>query len=824
MIDWSPPLTMTVIAGTLAVIVVVCIVLRLLMGPPQWTRRLWGVLALRGLAAAGLLALLLGPVHVDESPGPTTQPDLIFLVDGSQSMGIGNESTRWSAAWTLLDQIDSGLDEQHRTGLPVYWFGHRPHLLGQLSKRGDDQQASSLADGPPFDQDELDTDTRLADALKLLTSRFGRQKPAGVVVLSDGRARNSAEVEKVCAHYAQLEIPLHVVPLGDTNRGGDVAIVSVVAPERVRKYTDVDVQVFFRSFGYTGTRTTVELVSQDSLAGTEVEEVLASVPVTLRGGAQSANLSFRTDTRPRQLAIRIPPQQDEISSRNNIVETDIAIDRTKIRVLYLEGAERPVRTITTGQTVRYVGAHSPLQTALISDDDVACIALVASPDWGGFKRLQDGTSTSTTAGFPRTMAELSAYDCVVLSSVAAGMLTEQQIDWLVRWVENRGGGLWMTGGPDSFRGGRWEETPLADALPVLFDESRWQVAESVQIDPARIDTQHALFRILNHPGQNQAAVQTMPAIDAHSSGLTAKPAAEVLAYATTDSAEAAAVPLIVSGRYGRGRTLATSFPITEPYADQWLHNWQPGGNQYSAKLCRNAIYWLTEGSQIGRRRLIAHVDKRFYRPGETINLQASAYDETASKTTGYRVWGMIEPRTLDFDDEMLFAPVQWPNGVVRESGESGPQIVWGEEFELPRHPDTGQYQLPLDLTKRLSGQLSGQGLRIELTAYEESSGAFAFGQGTQVDSTSLELQILDDPFEKQNPFPNHDLLRQIAGTTGGNVLGAADEIRSLIEQRPIESGPKRVSVMPAWSQWWIWGIFIGLLTAEWIVRRSMGMA
>ena len=823
MIDWSPPLTLTVIAATLAVVTAVCFVLRLLMGPPQWTRRLWGVLAIRGLATAGLLALLLGPVHVDESAGPTTQPELMLLVDGSQSMGIGNEATRWSDAWEQLTEVDARLSERHRTGLPVYWFGHRLHPLGQLSGGGDPEGAP-LTDGPPFGPDELDTDTRLADALKQLTSRFGRQKPAGAVVWSDGRARNSASVEEVAAHYAQLGIPLHVVPLGDTNRGGDVAIVSIVAPDRVRKYTDVDVQVFFRSFGYTGTRTSVELVSKDVVAGTEVEEVLASVPVTLRGGAQSANLSFRSDTRPRHVTIRIPTQQDEISSRNNVVETDISIDRTKIRVLYLEGTVRPVRTITTGQTVRYVGAHTPLQTALTGDDDVACIALVASPDWGGFRRLQDGTSTSTVAGFPKTMAELSAYDCVVLSSVAAGMLDDRQIEWLVRWVENRGGGLWMTGGPDSFRGGRWEETPIADVLPVLFEESRWQVAQPVQVDSTRLDDRHALFKILNHPEQNQAALQAMPAVDAYCSGITAKPAAEILAYALGEAPETDAAPLIVSGRYGRGRTLATSFPITEPYADAWLNDWQPGGNQYSAKLCRNAIYWLTEGSQIGRRRLVARVDKRFYRPGETVNLQATAYDETASKTTGYRVWGMIEPRTLDFDDEMLFAPVQWPNGVFRDGGEFGPQIMWGEEFELPRHPDTGAYQLPLDLAKRLSGQLSGQGLRIELTAYEESTGSFSFGRGTQVDSTSLELQILDDPFEQQNPFPNHDLLHQMAGTTGGKVLQSTEEIQSLIEERPIESGPKRITVMPAWSQWWIWGVLFGLLGVEWIVRRSMGMA
>ena len=53
---------------------------------------------------------------------------------------------------------------------------------------------------------------------------------------------------------------------------------------------------------------------------------------------------------------------------------------------------------------------------------------------------------------------------------------------------------------------------------------------------------------------------------------------------------------------------------------------------------------------------------------------------------------------------------------------------------------------------------ASQSLRVELTAMEEF---------TQVDSTSLDIQILHDPFEQQNPFPNHELLALIAKHSGG---------------------------------------------------------
>ena len=66
-------------------------------------------------------------------------------------------------------------------------------------------------------------------------------------------------LEQLAAEFAKLKVPIHVVPVGDTGKGGDVAIAAVVAPPRVRKFTEVEVQVFVRSFGYDGKRSEVQL-------------------------------------------------------------------------------------------------------------------------------------------------------------------------------------------------------------------------------------------------------------------------------------------------------------------------------------------------------------------------------------------------------------------------------------------------------------------------------------------------------------------------------------------------------------------------------------
>ena len=74
------------------------------------------------------------------------------------------------------------------------------------------------------------------------------------------------------------------------------------------------------------------------------------------------------------------------------------------------------------------------------------------------------------------------------------------------------------------------------------------------------------------------------------------------------------------------------FRSRRPPPTSWCRSGAAGDNRYYGKFCRNLVYWLTENSAIGRRRLVATADKRFYRPGETITVQAATYDESAAPT------------------------------------------------------------------------------------------------------------------------------------------------------------------------------------------------
>jgi uncharacterized membrane protein len=651
-------------------------------------------------------------------------------------------------------------------------------------------------------------------------------------------------------------VPIHIAPVGDTAIGGDVAIAAVVAPPRVRNLTQVEVQVFLRSFGYDGKRTEVHL-DEIGADGQSTRALAPPLPVTLQPGFQSVSLSFRSELSSRKLRISIPPLESEVSDRNNALETEMAIERTKIRVLYVEGSSQPITTVRVGDRNQFRGPFSDLKQALSEDEDIECVVLVAPGGIGQPVRIAEYATVDGVRGFPTTIAELAAFDAIILSDVAAEAFSQTQLAWIEQWIGQRGGGLCMVGGEHSFASGGWDQTPMAAMLPVemLPGGTDWVPGETVKISPELPPTTHPLWTLIADDQQNRQIVSQFPLIAGVNRWAGARPnLTTVLATTTVSGAPVtpvearplsvrgftsvlegfvassrpngadnastsgeASVPAIVAGRYGKGRTLAMAFPITAPAADEFVQKWGVADNRYYSKFTRNLVYWLIENSAIGRRRLVASADKRFYRPGDTIKVQAATYDESSAPTRNYRVVAMIEPHSASVSEtESDSSPLRWPSGLTRTSGEEGQYIFWGEEFELPLGGrDQPLHSIQLPLAENLASGTSSQSLRLELTAYEDL---------TQVDSTSLDIQILHDPFEQQNPFPNHELLAQVAAASGGKVLKTADDLAQVLRNVPKNVGPPVVKRSPMWSNWWLWGLVIGMLTVEWCWRRSLGLA
>jgi uncharacterized membrane protein len=860
-----PPISALGLFGLAASLALAGFALSWLLGAANVVSRRWSLRILRGtiLAIAGMI--LLNPARIDESPGPVERPEVFYLLDSSSSMQIGSPRSRWDEALARIEEAGR-LAPSSPALVKPFRFGQRLTAIEHIESLGIDPaiQASnkvSLASaGSPTTTvlRPTDSDTRLLTALRQISSRFGRFPPQSLVVFSDGRTHDDAGLAQLAQQFARLKVPIHVVPVGDTSKGGDIAVAAAVVPPRARKSTEIEAQVFVRSFGYDGKRSEVQLLEVDNQG--RAGRTLVKLPITLQSGFQSVSVNFRTEASTRRLRIAIPQLPDEVTDRNNHVDAEIAIDRTKIRVLYIEGSPQPLSQVRIADRNQLRGPFTDLKQALTEDEDIECVVLISPRGSRQLMRIAETSAVDGVRGFPSTMAELAAFDCLILSNVGSETLTPTQFQWIDQWIGQRGGGLCMIGGENSFASGGWDQTPLATMLPVdLVAGYDWLPGQTAKIAPQLPPAPHPIWSILADDRQNREVIVAFPpvigmnlwegarttltsvlATTAVSGMPSAPPRPRTFGFGSVSSAlqqivggpnpvnrqpkaapaptssEIAESPAIVTGRYGRGRTAAVAFPITSPYADDLIQKWGAGDNRYYAKFARNLIYWLTESSSIGRRRLVATSDKRFYRPGDMLTLQAATYDESAAPTKSYRVVGMVEPHTAPGESETENSPLRWPDGLTRTSGESGPFVAWGEEFELSLGGNAPPlYSMQLPLAESLASGASSQSLRVELTAYEGL---------TQVDSTSLDVQILHDPFEQQNPFPNHELLAQLAESSGGKVLRSSSDLASVLSGIPQSAGPPVVRRSPLWSNIWVLGLLLALLTGEWCWRRALGLA
>jgi uncharacterized membrane protein len=192
--------------------------------------------------------------------------------------------------------------------------------------------------------------------------------------------------------------------------------------------------------------------------------------------------------------------------------------------------------------------------------------------------------------FPYSKEELDAYDVLMLSDIGANTLLLPPDVWLrgqrvpnrlkmiESWVKD-GGGLIMIGGYMTFQGidgrGRWHRTPVERALPVecLPNDDRVEIPEG------------ALPEVVNgaHP-----ILEGVPSEWPYLLGVNEvvpKAGAKVILQL---SQEQDGLPLLVTGAYGAGRTVAWASDVSEHWLPKPFLAW-PGYDVLFANMVKWAV-------------------------------------------------------------------------------------------------------------------------------------------------------------------------------------------------------------------------------------------
>ncbi len=758
------------------------------------TRRILTVL--RAAMACVLLLLICRPVLVWERT--RTEPSVaMLLVDGSQSMTLRDMPAAGagpfdedSPATTTAHHVPAGASADYISrhealfaallppdgeGTPL--TGCLQHNLLSIHRFGQSLRAArtvsdeakltkALADLRDIEPADPATDVAGAVDAALNEARTGRL--SAIVLATDGRATVPTDYRHAIEAARRRNVPVFPILLGSAVPPVDLEDGPLLADEVVFVKDILAVRGTLLSSGGPAGEVTLRLTEDGR------EEPLAEQRLAVSGRDES--LDFEFSIRPyragrHRYRVVAEERPGELTAENNGSAIEITAIEDKIRVLYVESAPR--------FEYRY------LKNTLLREPTIVSSVLLLDAD-NGF--AQEGTAPITR--FPQTEDELFEYDILILGDIdvrrsgkdEVGWLTPQRIELIVDFVARRGGGIMFVAGqrgmPHTLSG-----TELEKLLPVMIDTQAAALAGSqpaaasgraFRLEPTPEGWSAPVFRFGADAELNREIVAALPPLYWYAATLGPKPAAEILAQHPTDRALNSAMPLIVVGRYGAGRTY---FHGTD---DTWMWRRGTGEGFYDT-------YWLQAIRYCAENRLITQsrsarltTDRREYDFGQPV------------KVTLQLVSGDLAD-SLPNEIEVRASETERGHVETLRLSRLGPRSRNYEGTLTP--PGPGGYTITCELPSPTGAAVRPHAQFLVRTG-----------------SPELATRSAD-----------HERLVQMAEQTGGRVLlpHQLAELPALLPDRSVRI-PDDVA-QPIWdSGLFLWALVL-ILSIEWFLRKRAGL-
>ena len=486
----------------------------------------------------------------------------------------------------------------------------------------------------------------------------------------------------------------------------------------------------------------------------------------LRGNdTQAVNLEI-TPTTPgiHRYTVEVTPLDGELTVENNKQDSLVEVIEGPLRILHVEGEPR-------WELGKIRESIQP------NEKNVTVVSLQRTGE-NKFYRQGVGTQTELATGFPKTEEELFSYQGLILGSVEAGFFTADELRSIEAFVARRGGGLLALGGRLAFDGGKYKGTPIDDLLPVSLtgeavDDANSFTAVYKPVLTAAGQT-HPITRLNEDRAANQKAWNEMPPISVSEVLTDIKPGASVLLEARRVQGSGTLVaPLLVQQRYGRGQTLA----LTAADTWRWRMKMDSKNNAHET-FWRQMLRYLVSGTP---QQIEIGTEKEVYALDDTISIVADIRDKKFNAVgDAHAIARVTKPSGLVVDVPLKFTTLNSVN-------------TYAGEFKAD---ELGQHRIELIGNSATLGQLSA----------------------------TSNMLVSDLNREYYSAAQNSDLLKRIAAETGGKYYTTA-EAQSLLDDLIYRQSPYSERVTKdLWDMPINFMLIVGLLSAEWFLRKREGLA
>ena len=749
-------------------------------------RRHWGCAALK-LAGLALLALCaLEPQWT--SPRVRPGANLFAVVaDNSQGLQLTDAGAGASRAAQLAGWLDPARQAWPQAlaetfDVRRFAFDARLQTVEDFATLGYDGRASSLG-----------------SALETLSTRFRGRPLAGVLLFTDG---NATDWSALPAELPALP-PVYPVVVGGAGPALDLSVQQVSVAQSAFEDAPVTVSAEIAAAGVAGRRLAVWLTDP---AGRQIERQELEAPrdgpaaVRFQLKPDEPGLSFyRLEARlTDELAAPAAPTAEATLANNQRVVV-VTRGHGPYRVLYVSGrpnweykflqralqADREVELVGLVRMAKrepkfdFRGRAGESGNPLFRGSDIQAREQAGSYDQPVLVRLNTRDEVELKAGFPVEPEELFGYRAVILDDLEAAFFKPDQAALVQRFVAERGGGLLMLGGMESFREGGYHRTPIGDLLPVYLDRAEEPAAPPgpLRFDLDREGWLQGWARLRQTEVDERARLDAMPPFQVLNRVRGVKPGAGVMAIAT-DAAGAPAPALIVQ-RFGRGRSAALTV------GDFWRWGMRSAEVRPDfEKSWRQLVRWLVSDTP-DRVEATAAADPTD--PGGAVRLQVRARTDRFEP---------LENATVKIE----ITPVAFGGAPDADA----PLTLTAE----PSLDDPGLYEA--SYVPRRTGGYRARAIAVNPAGAEEGRAE----AGWSSDLAADEFRALT---------PNTALLADLARRTGGRVV-PSDGLESFVRDLPSTKAPvTELSSRPLWHTPWVFLLALACFIAEWGWRRTQGL-
>ena len=707
----------------------------------------------------------------------TGLPYFVVMVDDSASAQIVDQFANPKTKAVLSDltrPLGKGKDEPSRLAVAQGWLcKDDAEVLRTLQKQN--KLRLYLSSTSPRLLAEIDTPEELAPALeklraveakggqtrlgdnvrKVLTDLRGAP-PSAIVLLTDGQTTDGETLAKAAELAMRKGVPLFPIGLGNPEPARDLELTDLLVEDVVFVDDLMRFQAKLVAHGFAGQEVVIRLKEKDPTSNDpRAMRDLESIRVPAPPDGQAQRIEI--GHRPKETGEIVYTLEVETQPRELQVENN-RIERT------VNVRKEKLKVLFVDSEPRY--EYRYLKNYLEREEtiDLRVVLLSSDPEYGE----QDRSALPT---FPAAKDELFDFDVVLMGDADTSFLSLSQMQNLSEFVTEKGGGILFVAGanfdPLSYRG-----TPLELLLPIELAEARNPTALGNAINSFRPELtlegrSSPIFRFGDDEAKSAEIWNNLPELFWFLEAPRKKPAALVLAEHPTLSGSDGKLPIFLYQFVGAGKSMFNAVD------DTWRWRFRVG-DRYFGRFWIQTIRFLARSKLLSQRQAEVQTDRRRYQRNQPIQIRVR----------------FPNPGIAPGGGEVNVQVEQKGHGSRKLALKAAPGSRNLFEGALPQEAE-GDYLVRLLPPPVLDGPIPTAAFRVEPPAGE------------------MERIPMNEPE-----------LARAATLTGGKFYTPETTAR-LLDELP---RPKKVPLdtdppIPLWNTWAVLGLFLAVITAEWVLRK-----